>query len=91
MRLVGPVLVVVLSWLTFSGKRVASRLLAAYIASGVMLATWEESQEFEQFDVYLVYRAVVMLYFAIGAIKLWFVKELPTRFTDPPTQPPAHA
>ena len=43
-----------------------------------------------QVDVYLIYRLLVGVYFVIGVIKLWRIKELPTRFTDPPTEEQAH-
>jgi len=32
----------------------------------------------------------VYAYLLIGAIKLWRIKELPTRFTDPPVEEQAH-
>lgn len=80
----------VLAWLTFSGKRVASRLLAAYIVFNSIYFTWVNGIKPSGFDVYRAYHILVHVYFFIGAIKLWRIKELPTRFTDPPTEEPAH-
>lgn len=86
----GTIAVVTLAFFTFRGKRVASRLLAAYIGFGVGTATHAEIEAFQSIDVYVVYRTIVSLYFLIGAIKLWRIKELPTRFTDPPQEPSTH-
>ncbi len=74
-----------LAFLTFRGKRVASRVLSAlilidsvYVAGFFMIGSS---------GVARFYWVIVMGYFIVGAIKLWRIKELPTRFTDPP----AHA
>jgi hypothetical protein len=78
----------VLAWLTFSGKRVASRLLAAYIVQNALYFSWVKGIQPAGFDIYRAYNLIVHAYFLIGAFKLWFVKELPTRFTDPPEPHP---
>jgi len=79
-----------LAWRTYRGSRIASRLLAAYIifnAGSNILTTVSQPQSIEVYDAYML---GVYAYFVIGAIKLWRIKELPTRFTDPPTEEPAH-
>ena len=73
-----------LAFLTFRGSRVSSRILSAYIAFGVATSLYAEAARFSGVDVYVAYRGIVTLYFLVGAIKLWRIKELPTRFTDPP-------
>jgi ABC-type cobalamin transport system permease subunit len=87
----GALLVFLLSFWTYRGKRMAARLLATYIAFGVFTAAYVEFVLFHNVDVYMVYRLIVSAYFFIGAIKLWRIKELPTRFTDPPAGSPTHA
>jgi len=41
-------------------------------------------------SVYRFYMYAFFSYLFFGAIKLWRIKELPTRFTDPPTEEQAH-
>jgi len=76
--------------LTFRGSRIASRLLAAFIVIGVLYYFWAQIIFAPGFDIYTAYMLLVQAYLLIGAIKLWRIKELPTRFTDPPTEEPAH-
>jgi hypothetical protein len=82
--------ILLLTWRTYRGSRLASRLLAAYIAFNAGLNINSEIAEFRTGDVYQLYMIGIYLYLIIGAIKLWRVKELPTRFTDPPQEPAAH-
>jgi|GEM_PF-2416989 hypothetical protein len=84
-------LVLLLSWLTFRGKRLASRILAVFIAASAVYFVWARIIQVHPFDVYNAYMLLVQLYFFGGAIMLWRIKELPTRFTDPPAEPTAHA
>jgi len=65
-------------------------MLSMYIIFGVFTAGYEEITDFQRFDVYMLYRLIVSAYFLIGALKLWRIKELPTRFTDLPTKSPTH-
>jgi len=78
-------LVLFLSWFTFRSKRLASRLLAIHIASSVVLYVWENEVRLSGFDVFRAYMLIMQAYLFLGAVKLWRIKELPTRFTDPPT------
>jgi len=79
-----------LAFLTFMGVRVASRALAAMVAIIPASLAWLSFANSGGFNVYILYGFVVAAYFAIGAIKLWRIKVLPTRFTEPPTEEPAH-
>ena len=84
------VAVFLLAWRTYRGSRIASRLLAVYIvfnAGSNILTTVSQLQSIEVYDVYML---GVYAYLLIGAIKLWRIKELPTRFTDPPVEEQAH-
>jgi hypothetical protein len=83
-------LVLLLSWLTFRGKHLASRILSVFIAVNTVNFVWVRIIQVHPFDIYNAYMLLVQIYFFIGAILLWRIKELPTRFTDPPTEPPAH-
>lgn len=85
------VLILLLSWLTFHGKRLASRLLAIYIAASALYFVWIHEVQVVGFDVYRAYLVLAQAYMFVGAIKLWRIKELPTRFTDPPAEPSAHS
>jgi len=79
-----------LAWRTYRGSRIASRLLAVYIvfnAGSNILTTVRQLQSIEVYDVYML---GVYAYFVIGSVKLWRIKELPTRFTDLPTEEQAH-
>jgi hypothetical protein len=80
-----------LTWLTFRAKRWASRILALYIISNAIYFTWVNGFKPPGFDIYRAYNILVHTYFFIGAIRLWRIKELPTRFTDPPVEPPVHS
>jgi hypothetical protein len=42
-------------------------------------------------DVYRAYTLILLAYLFGGAIKLWRIKQLPTRFTDPPEESSAHS
>ncbi|MDQ7835906.1 MAG: hypothetical protein RDU24_11040 [Humidesulfovibrio sp.] len=83
--------VLFLSWQTYRGSRFASRLLALYIIANVVSNVWPYLVGAHRIDVYSMYWLVFFAYLFGGAIKLWRIKELPTRFTDPPAEPPAHA
>jgi hypothetical protein len=74
-----------LAMLTFRGNRLASRALAFGIALSAGIYVLEIFRDIHQFSIYMAYGLLVCGYFLIGAIKLWCIKELPTRFTDPPT------
>jgi len=76
--------------LTFRGSRIASRLLAAFIVIGVLYYLWAQRLYATGFNIYTAYMLLVQAYLLIGAIKLWRIKELPTRFTDPPTEEQVH-
>lgn len=79
-----------LAYLTFKGVRFASRLLALVIA--VIPSLWVFAMYLDGgMDTYVVYGVACAAYFIIGAIKLWRIKVLPTRFTDPPSDSPAHS
>ena len=82
---------ILLTFLTFRAKRWASRLLATYIMFSSLYFIWVKGISLPGFDIYRAYTMLMYIYFFVGAIKLWRIKELPTRFTDPPTEPPAHA
>ncbi|MDQ7836179.1 MAG: hypothetical protein RDU24_12420 [Humidesulfovibrio sp.] len=84
-------LVLLLSWLTFRAKRLASRILAVIITYNAVGFVWINVIQPQRFDIYLAYQMIIQSYFFGGSIKLWRIKELPTRFTDPPAAPPAHA
>lgn len=79
-----------LAFLTFKGIRIASRALAAVVAIIPASLDWLSFTGPDGFDVYNLYGLVAAAYFVIGAIKLWRIRELPTRFTDPPTEEQAH-
>jgi hypothetical protein len=76
-----------LAFLTFKGVRIASRAMAVVIALIPTYLAWPSANAPSEFDIYNVYGLLVAAYFFIGAIKLWRVKELPTRFTEPPSEP----
>lgn len=78
------------SWFTFHGNRLASRLLATFIAFSALYFIWDKVARKNGFDVYRAYEMLIQAYFLAASIKLWRIKELPTRFTDPPQEPPAH-
>jgi hypothetical protein len=84
------VFVFVAALLTFRGSRIASRILAAFIIMNVAYYFWAQEMLAPGFDIYKVYMMLIQVYLFIGAIKLWRIKELPTRFTDPPTEEQAH-
>jgi hypothetical protein len=74
----------ILVYFTFKGKRLASRILSVLIIANAASYVWYFAIEPHAFNIYIVYMLIVMAYLIIGAIKLWRIKELPTRFTDPP-------
>jgi hypothetical protein len=80
-----------LAWRTYRGNRLASRILSLYIIANVISNVWPDIVGARTMNVYRVYMLALFAYLFIGAIKLWRIKELPTRFTDPPAGPPAHA
>jgi len=85
------VTILLLAWRTYRENRLASRILSAYIIFNAVANTWAEVVKLRSVDVYSVYMIGVYIYLIIGAVKLWRIKELPTRFTDPPADPQAHA
>lgn len=80
------VVVLFLSWATYKGSRIASRILSLYIIANAVSAAWRELGHPQVSTVFSVYSFMLFLYLVIGAIKLWRIKELPTRFTDPPVE-----
>ncbi|MDQ7834234.1 MAG: hypothetical protein RDU24_02530 [Humidesulfovibrio sp.] len=84
------VAVLLLTWRTYRGSRLASRVLATYIAINVGLNSYSIVIDPHPFEVFDVYMLGVNVFLFVGAIKLWRIKELPTRFTDPPTEEQAH-
>lgn len=89
--LLNVLLVVAFSVLSFKGKRWASRLLSIHIFISVAASIKLIITAPEAFDIFAAYRMMIEAFLFVGAIKLWRIKELPTRFTDPPTEPSAHA
>jgi len=85
------VFVFALSFMTFRGKRFASRILSLYICFSALYFCLAILSRSVDFTIYSVYRIIVQIYFLVGAIRLWRIKELPTRFTDPPVEPPVHS
>ncbi|GAB6126753.1 hypothetical protein [Humidesulfovibrio idahonensis] len=79
-----------LAFLTFKGVRIASRALAAVVAIIPTSLVWVSFTSSGEFTVYMAYGLVIAAYFVIGSVKLWRIMELPTRFTDPPTEEQAH-
>ena len=80
------IIVLVLAWRTFRGSRLASRVLSLYIVFNAGLNIYSDAVGSQPIDVYRVYMLALYVYLVAGAIKLWRIKELPTRFTDPPTE-----
>ena len=80
-----------LAWRTYTGSRLASRVLSLYIIANVLANVCPDIAGARTMSVYRVYMYALFVYLFFGAIKLWRIKELPTRFTDPPAEPPAHA
>jgi len=83
-------LIVAVTVFVYRGNRLASRILAVHIVLSSASTVAMFISLHTQVDVYLIYRLLVGVYFVIGVIKLWRIKELPTRFTDPPTEEQAH-
>lgn len=79
-----------LAFLTFKGVRTASRALAIVVAFIPAALVWLSFAGSDSFNVYELYGLVVAAYFIIGAVKLWRIKHLHTRFTDPPAQESAN-
>lgn len=80
------VVVFFLAWATYKGNRPASRVLSLYIIANAMFAAWREIGHPQAITVFSAYNFILFAYLFLGAIKLWRIKELPTRFTDPPAQ-----
>jgi len=80
-----------LAWRTYRGNRLASRILSLYIIANVISNVWPDIVGARTMNVYRVYMFALFAYLFLGAIKLWRIKELPTRFTDPPAEPTPHA
>ena len=77
--------------MTYNGKRLASRLLSAHIVLSVSAYVAMAVLQSSGIDIYLAYQMIIQAYLFAGAINLWRIKELPTRFTDPPAEAPPHA
>jgi hypothetical protein len=88
---VATVVILLLAWRTYRGSRLASRMLSAYIMFNAAINIWTDVVKIRSVDVYSVYMLGIYVYLIVGAIMLWRIKELPTRFTDPPAEPTAHA
>ena len=84
-------LVLFLARLTFHANRLASRILAVLIVSNAVGYAWINVAQQQKFDIYLAYQMIIQVYLLAGAVMLWRIKELPTRFTDPPAEAPPHA
>ena len=82
--------VFILAWYTYKGHRLASRALSLYIIANVVSNVWPDIVGTHTMSVYRFYMYAFFSYLFFGAIKLWRIKELPTRFTDPPTEEQAH-
>ena len=82
--LINVFLVITLSVLAYRGKRLASRLLSVHIFISVAAALKLALAAPGGFDIFAVYGLTIEIFLLLGAIKLWRIKELPTRFTDPP-------
>ena len=82
--------VLVTALLTFRGSRIASQLLAAFIVISAVYFFWAQRIFAPGFDIYRAYMMLIQTYLIIGATKLWRIKELPMRFTNPPTEEQAH-
>jgi hypothetical protein len=85
------VMVFILAWQTYKGNRLASRILALYIIANVVSNIWPYAVGARVLDVYRAYTLILLAYLFGGAIKLWRIKQLPTRFTDPPEESSAHS
>jgi hypothetical protein len=83
-------LIVALTVFVYRGNRLASRLLAVHIVLSSASTVAMFISLHTQVDVYLIYRLLVEVYFVLSAIKLWRIKELPTRFIDPPAGESVH-
>ena len=88
--LVALVVVFILARLTYTGNRFASRALALYIIANVISNVWPYLVGIRTVNVHNAYTLFLFAYLFVGAIKLWRIKELPTRFTDPPAEEQAH-
>jgi hypothetical protein len=82
--IVALMVVYFLAWRTYRGSRLASRLLSLYITANVISNVWPDIVGTRTMNVYRVYMYALFAYLFVGAIRLWRIKELPTRFTDPP-------
>ena len=83
--------VLTFSWLTYKGKRLASILLSLHILGTALYSSWAHLEAANTSSVYLAYLLLIEAYFITGSVKLLLLKKLPTRFTDPPAEPTAHA
>lgn len=79
-----------LAFLTFRGNRAASRSLALGVAFVATVYAWSILGNKSLHNIYGFYGLLGCGYYLIGAVKLWFIKELPTRFTEPPLEPTVH-
>jgi len=79
-----------LTVLTYRGRRAWSRVLVLHMLFNVTAYVTLLLGNNVEIYMYAAYGLSDEAYFFIGAIKLWRIKELPTRFTDPPTEEPAH-
>ena len=87
---VALVMVFFLSWATYKGNRPASRILSLYIIANALSGVWWDIINTHTPTTYTFTNLILFTYLFIGAIKLWRIKELPTRFTDPPAESPTH-
>ena len=87
---VALVMVFFLSWATYKGNRPASRILSLYIMANALSGVWWDIINAQPSTTYILINLILYTYLFIGAIKLWRIKELPTRFTDPPAESPTH-
>jgi len=73
-----------LALLTFKGKRLPRKVMSAYIIVNAGFAIFMYAVAPQMQTVFKLCAFILSTYLIIGAIKLWRIKELPTRFTDPP-------
>ena len=80
-----------LAILTLKGKRLPRKILSAYILVNAVYAIFTYAVAPQMQSAFKLFAFILSAYLIIGAILLWRIKELPTRFTDPPAETPPHA
>ena len=75
----------------FRGKRIACILFALHVAATICYSAFTVYKQSVLSSVQTVYYAVFYVYFLVGVVRLLRIKELPTRFTDPPEESSAHS